>query len=145
MRYGISLLITFFFTTAVFAQQPKTNLQDPTALGNAFFKALLDEDAKTLERLISSNLDVISFDGQSIEGESLVEGLGNGTFSIATSLVSDEVTRLYNDDSAVMTGNWQVKGTILGQAYDDSVTFSIVSAKQAGVWKIVNVQFTPVR
>lgn len=145
MRYGFSFLLALFFAATVFAQQPKTTPQDPTALGNAFFKALLDEDAKALERIISSDLDVISFDGQSIEGESLVEGLGNGTFSIATSLVSDEVTRLYNDDSAVMTGNWQAKGTIQGQSYDDSVTFSIMIAKQAGIWKIVNVQFTPVR
>ncbi|GAB3733335.1 nuclear transport factor 2 family protein [Spirosoma lituiforme] len=145
MRHTFALLITLFFTATGFAQPATTPPQDPTALGNAFFKALLDEDGKALERLISSDLDVISFDGQSIEGEALMEGLGNGTFSITTSLVSDEVTRLYNDDSAVMTGSWQAKGTIQGQAYDDTVTFSIVSAKQAGIWKIVNVQFTPTR
>jgi hypothetical protein len=144
MNYIFSLLITFLFTTTVFSQQA-TIPQDPTALGHAFFKSLLDEDSKTLERIISSDLDVISFDGQSIDGDLLVQSVSGGAIIIETGTVSDEVTREYNNDSAVMTGTWQSKGNIQGQAFDNSVTFSVVIAKQAGIWKIVNVQFTPVR
>lgn len=144
MNYFFSLLITFLFTTTAFAQQA-TIPQDPTALGHMFFKALLDEDSKALERIISSDLDVISFDGQSIDGDLLVQGVSGGAIIIETGSVSDEVTREYNNDSAVMTGIWQSKGNIQGQAFDNSVTFSVVIAKQAGIWKIVNVQFTPTR
>ena len=144
MRYVFSLLVTLSLTTTVFAQQAITP-QDPTALGHAFFKALLDEDSKTLERLISSDLDVISFDGQSVDGDLLVQGVSGGAIIIETGSVSDEVTRVYNNDSAVMTGTWKAKGSVQGQAFDNSVAFSVVSAKQAGIWKIVNVQFTPAR
>lgn len=143
MNYVFSLLTTLLFTTTIFAQQPTKSPQDPTALGSAFFKALLDEDSKTLESLISSDLDLISFDGQSIDGDLLVQGVSGGALIIETGDVSDEVTRVYNDDSAVMTGTWKSKGNIQGQAFDNSVTFSVVIAKQAGIWKIVNVQFTP--
>ena len=144
MKYVFSFLITLLFTTTVSAQQA-TIPQDPTALGHMFFKALLDEDSKALERIISSDLDVINFDGQSIDGDLLVQGVSGGAIIIETGTVSDEVTREYNNDSAVMTGNWQSKGNIQGQAFDNSVTFSVVIAKQAGIWKIVNVQFTPTR
>ncbi|AKD58231.1 nuclear transport factor 2 family protein [Spirosoma radiotolerans] len=144
MNYVFSSLIALLFTTTAFAQQAAAS-QDPTALGHAFFKALLDEDSKTVESLISSDLEVISFDGQSIDGDLLVQGVSGGAFIIETGDVSDEVTRVYNNDSAVMTGTWKSKGNIQGQAFDNSVTFSVVIAKQAGIWKIVNVQFTPAR
>ncbi|GAB3793064.1 hypothetical protein GCM10028819_04100 [Spirosoma humi] len=144
MNYAFFLLISLLFTTTASAQQPTTS-QDPTALGHMFFKALLDEDSKTLERVISSDLDVISFDGQSVDGDLLVQGVSDGAIIIETGTVSDEVTREYNNDSAVMTGNWKSKGNIQGQAFDSSVTFSVMIAKQAGIWKIVNVQFTPTR
>ncbi|AUD02398.1 nuclear transport factor 2 family protein [Spirosoma pollinicola] len=139
------VIIALLFTTATFAQQAATTSQDPTALGNAFFKALLDEDSKTLGNLISSDLDIISFDGQSVDGDLLVQGVGGGAVIIETGTVSDAVTRQYNSDSAVMTGTWKSKGNIQGQAFDNSVAFSVVSAKQGGTWKIVNVQFTPIR
>ena len=142
MNHVFSLLIALLFTSTLFAQQATTT-QDPTALGHAFFKALLDEDSKALGSLISSDLDVISFDGQSIDGDLLVQGVSGGALIIETGTVSDEVTRVYNNDSAVMTGTWKSKGNLQGQAFDNSVTFSVVSAKQAGIWKIVNVQFTP--
>jgi hypothetical protein len=58
-------------------------------------------------------------------------------------VVSNAQTRQYNSDSAVMTGNWKVKGNIQGQALEADATFSVVSAKQGGSWKVVNVQFTP--
>ncbi len=142
----IALFITaLFMTTATFAQQTTTSSQDPTALGNAFFKSLLDEDSKTLGSLISSDLDVISFDGQSVEGDLLVQGVGGGAVVVESGTVSDAVTRQYNNDSAIMTGIWKAKGNIQGQAFDTNVAFSVMSAKQAGVWKIVNVQFTPMR
>ncbi len=132
-------------TTATFAQQTTALTQGPTALGNAFFKALLDEDSKTLGSLISTDLDIISFDGQSVEGDLMVQGVGGGAVVVESGTVSDALTRQYNDDSAVMTGTWKAKGNIQGQAFDTNVAFSVMSAKQAGVWKIVNVQFTPMR
>lgn len=144
MKYVFSFLITLLYTTTVSAQQAATS-QDPTEVGQAFFKSLVDEDSKALERIISSDLDLINFDGQSIDGELLVQGVSGGALIIETGTVSDEVTRVYNNDSAVMTGTWQSKGNIQGQAFDNSVTFSVVIAKQAGIWKIVNVQFTPAR
>lgn len=145
----MKLLITFVTAllcfTATFGQQTTDPAQDPTALGNAFFKAMLDEDGATLGKLLASDFSIISFDGHTVDGDMLVQGVGGGFVVVETGVVSNAQTRQYNNDSAVMTGVWKVKGNIQGQALESDAAFSVVSAKQGGSWKIVNVQFTPGR
>ncbi|GAB2550741.1 nuclear transport factor 2 family protein [Spirosoma aerophilum] len=145
MKYTLLIVSTLFLTTAALAQQSTTTPQDPTALGNAFFKAMLDEDGKTMSGLISSDLSIISFNGQAVDGSLLVQGIDGGAVIVETGVVSNAATRQYNTNAAVMTGTWKAKGNIQGKPFDNNVTFSVMSAKQGGSWKIVNVQFTPQR
>ena len=143
MKLFITLVTTLLLSTTTFAQQATDPTQDPTALGNAFFKAMLDEDGNSLGKLLASNFSIISFDGQAVDGDMLVQGVGGGFVVIETGVVSNAQTRQYNNDSAIMTGNWKVKGNIQGQPLESNATFSVVSAKQGTAWKVVNVQFTP--
>ncbi|MBC3784871.1 nuclear transport factor 2 family protein [Spirosoma utsteinense] len=145
MKVLLSLIAAFFITTATFAQQAADPTQDPTALGNAFFKAMLDEDATTIGKLVSSDFSLTSFDGSSVDGDLLVQGVGGGFVVIETGVVSDARTRQYNSDSAVMTGTWKVKGTIQGQPLESTAAISVVSAKQGASWKIMHIQFTPTK
>lgn len=140
----VLLIVALLLSTVTFAQQTDYS-QDPTALGNAFFKALLDEDGATLGKLVASDFSLTSFDGHSVEGDMLVQGVSGGYVVVDAATVSDTRTRQYNNDAAIMTGTWKAKGNVQGQSFDSTVTFSVVSAKQNGSWKIVNVQFTPVR
>jgi hypothetical protein len=144
MKFFISAIAAMLFTTLSYAQQTAST-QDPAAVGNAFFKSLLDEDSKTLGTLISSDFSLLSFDGNVVDGDLLVQAVGGGYVVVETATVSDTRTRQYNNDSAVMTGQWKAKGNVQGQAFDNNVAFSVVCAKQGDAWKIVNVQFTPVR
>jgi hypothetical protein len=143
MKLVVSILFCLSLSAATYAQQATDPTQDPTALGNAFFKAMLDEDATTLGKLLASNFTIISFDGHSVDGDMLTQGVGGGYVTIETGTVSDAQTRQYNNDAAVMTGTWKAKGAVQGQTFDNSVIFSVVSTKQSGSWKIANVQFTP--
>lgn len=145
MRSLFTFAIALLITTASLAQQTADPAQDPTALGNAFFKALLDEDGSNLGKLLASNFSVISFDGNAVDGETLTQGVGGGYVVIESATVSNTNMRQYNSDAAVMTGNWKAKGRLQGQAFESSVVFSLMSAKQGGSWKIVHVQFTPIR
>lgn len=140
----ILVIAALLLNTATFAQQADVN-QDPTALGNAFFKALLDEDGAALGKLVASDFSLTSFDGHSVESDMLVQGVSGGYVVVDAATVSDTRIRLYNNDAAVMTGTWKAKGNVQGQSFDNTVTFSVVSAKQNGSWKIVNIQFTPIR
>lgn len=145
MNVLFSFVAALLLSTAAFAQQatPTDPTQDPTALGNAFFKAMLDEDGNSMGKLLASDFTIISFDGQSVDGDLLIQGVSGGYVVIETGVVSDARTRQYNTDSAVMTGTWKVKGTIQSQPLDANAAFSVVSTKQGSGWKIVNVQFTP--
>ena len=145
MKFIVSAIAVLLFTTATYAQQTTPSAQDPAAAGNAFFKALLDEDSKTLGSLITSDFSLLSYDGNTVDGDMLVQGVGGGFVVVETATVSDVRTRQYNNDSAVMTGNWKAKGNVQGQSFDNNVAFSVVCAKQGDSWKIVNVQFTPLR
>ena len=147
MKTVLTLLTALLLTSAAYAQQTTTTdpTQDPTALGNAFFKALLDEDGATLGKLLASDFSLTSFDGNIVDGDLLLQGVNGGYLVVETATVTPVQTRQYNNDSAIMTGTWKVKGSVQGNAIDASSAFSLVSAKQGGSWKVVNVQFTPVR
>lgn len=145
MKVILSILSALLLTTATFAQTTTDPTQDPAALSSAFFKAMLDEDSGTLGKLIASDFSITSFDGQVVDGDLLQQGVGGGFVIFETGVVSDARTRQYNNDAAVTTGTWKVKGSIQGQGLDATSAFTVVSAKQGGSWKIVNVQFTPTR
>ncbi len=150
MNLLFSFAAALLLTTTAFAQQAATTTttdptQDPTAIGNAFFKAMLDEDGNSMGKLLASDFSITSFDGQSVDGDLLMQGVGGGYVVIDTGVVSDARTRQYNTDTAVMTGMWKVKGNIQGQPLDANSAFSVVSTKQGSGWKIVNVQFTPAK
>lgn len=149
MNRLFSFAAALLLTTATFAQQAATTTadptQDPTALGNAFFKAMLDEDGNSIGKLLASDFSLVSFDGQSVDGDLLMQAIGGGYAVFDTGVVSDARTRQYNTDTAVMTGMWKVKGNIQGQPLDANSAFSVVSTKQGSGWKIVNVQFTPAK
>ncbi|GAB3640389.1 nuclear transport factor 2 family protein [Spirosoma arcticum] len=147
MKLIVSFVAALLLTTSAFAQQAATAdpTQDPTAIGNAFFKAMLDEDGTSMGKLIAPDFTIISFDGQSVDGDLLVQGVSGGYVTIETGVVSDARTRQYNTDSAVMTGTWKVKGAIQGQPLDATSAFCVSSVKQGSNWKIVNVQFTPMK
>ena len=144
MKTLVILCASLLFTTATFAQATDPT-QDPTALGNAFFKAMLDEDSKTLGTLLTSDFNLISFDGNSVEGDMLVQGVGGGFVVVETATVSGTRVRQYNSDAAVMNGTWKAKGNVQGTGFDNTVSFSLTCAKQGSAWKIANVQFTPMR
>ena len=145
MKFVLPVVVAFLLTTASFAQQTTASTQDPTAVGNAFFKSLLDEDGAALGKLVTADFSLLSYDGNTVDGDLLLQALGGGYIVIETATVTDTRTRQYNNDAAVMTGNWKAKGSVQGQAFDNNVGFSVVCVKQGDTWKIANVQFTPIR
>ncbi|GAB3962441.1 hypothetical protein GCM10028805_63590 [Spirosoma harenae] len=145
MKTLLLLIASLFVAIASSAQQTADPNQDPTALGNAFFKAMLDEDATTLGKLLANDFTIIDFKGNAIDGAQLVQGVSGGYVVVETSVVSNASIRQYNTDSAVMTGSWKAKGAVQGNGFDTTVIFTVVCVKQNGAWKIVNVQFTAQR
>ncbi len=137
------LIISCLCATVTFAQSATDPSQDPLILTNAFFKALLDEDSQAIGKTMSGDFSLVSFDGNLVDGDLMVQGVSGGFIVIETAAISNTRTRQYNSDAAVVTGKWKANGNVQGQPFDNTVTFSVMCIKQRDSWKITNVQFTP--
>ena len=90
MKTVLICFITLSLLTTAFAQQ---TLQEPTTLSDNFFRAMLDEDTKTLSTLIASDMTFTSFNGDTIDSDSLVQSINDGSFTLETATVADAHSR----------------------------------------------------
>ena len=127
-----------------YAQASFSRPQDATESSNAFFKALLDEDSNALNNILADDFSIVSFDGQQVDRDMLSQGVAQGYIVVDTGMTSGIRTRDYGD-VGVVTGTWNVKGKIENNGFQNEVTYTVVSVKKGGSWKVSAVQLTPVR
>lgn len=130
-------------THSIYAQASFSTPKDAEECSNVFFKALLDEDTNVLTNILSDDFSIVSFDGQQIDKTTLSGAVTQGHITIETGMLSGARTRNYGD-VGVVTGTWNVKGKIESSGFQNQVAYTVVSVKNAGIWKVVNVQLTPV-
>jgi ketosteroid isomerase-like protein len=117
--------------------------RDAEECSNLFFRALLDEDYNTLNNILSDDFSIVSFNGQQIDRATLSGAVAQGYLTIETGMLSGVRTRTYGN-VGIVTGIWNVKGKLESSSFQNQVAYTVVSVKNAGIWKVVNVQLTPV-
>ena len=137
------ILITVSANTAR-AQAGFTQPIDATDCSNIFFKALLEEDSKSLDKLLSSDFSITSFDGKAIDRNLLIQALDQGYITIESGMLSGTNTRNYGD-VGIVTGSWSAKGQIQNNSFGNDLVYMVVCVKSGGTWKVSAVQFTPIR
>lgn len=143
MNQVCMLAAALLLSVATYGQSaPAPSPQDPAALATAFFKALLDEDSKTMGSLVASDFTITNADGQTFDRTLLVQAMGSGLLIINTGATSAIQVRQYNDNAAVVTGSWKAKGSLQGEVYDTDAVFSVIGIKQNGSWKAVYTQLS---
>ncbi|GAA4468378.1 hypothetical protein GCM10023189_53610 [Nibrella saemangeumensis] len=142
MKTVLSLIATLVISISAIAQTT-ANAQDPTAATNGFFKAMLDEDSNSMSQLLASDFTITSFDGRLIDRDMLVQAVGGGYLVVDNASVSNLLTRTYNDNAAIATGNWKAKLSVQGRIMDNTVAFTVVTVKQGGLWKVASVHLSP--
>lgn len=120
----------------------QTAPSDATAAAKEFFTALTDKNGDALGKLLGNDFVLLSFDGQTVDSATLLEGVSGGYITIETGNTYSNYTRTYQD-TGVVTGIWNVKGELQGQNFNNRLAYTVVSVRQGGTWKIVSVQFTP--
>ncbi len=111
----------------------------------AFFKAMLDEDAGSIDKLATDDFMIVTNEGTTADKSLLMQGLSGGYLTIETGATSNVAKpRIYNTNAAVVTGNWKQKGSLQGAAFNSEVIFTVVCAKMGNDWKVANVQFSSV-
>jgi len=124
---------------------PSDPTQSAASCSSAFFNAMLTEDSNLLDKVSTPDFQIISFDGQVTERDLLMQALGGGYLVLDAGAVSGATTRTYNDNTAVVTGNWKIKGNLQSRTLDATAFFSLVCVKQNNGWRVASVQLTPLR
>ncbi|MBE9465935.1 nuclear transport factor 2 family protein [Dyadobacter subterraneus] len=133
-----------FGSVSTYAQAGFSSPMNATECSNAFFKALLDEDSNALNNILADDFSIVSFDGRQIDRNMLSQAVAQGYLSVETGMLSGARTREYGD-VGVVTGTWNVKGKIESNGFQNEVTYTIVSVKKGGSWKVATVQLTAVQ
>jgi ketosteroid isomerase-like protein len=130
-------------TCAAHAQAGFITPRDAEECSDLFFRALLDEDSNALNNILSDDFSIVSFNGQQIDRATLSGAVAQGYLTVDTGMLSGVRTRTYGD-VGIVTGIWNVKGKLESSSFQNQVAYTVVSVKSAGIWKVVNVQLTPV-
>lgn len=133
-----------FGSVSAHAQASFASPLDATECSNAFFKALLEEDSNALNNVLADDFSIVSFDGRQIDRDMLSQAVAQGYLTVETGMLSGSRTRDYGD-VGVVTGTWNVKGKIESNGFQNEVTYTVVSVKKGGSWKVATVQLTPVQ
>jgi len=136
----LGLSLSFLSQAQTTAVQPRDGMD----CSNLFFQALLDEDAKALESLISNDFSVVGLQGQHIEGRALVQAVSQGIIVVESAMLSGARTRAYGD-VVLVNGMWDVRARIDNNGFQGSRSYMSVCVKTGGRWKVAAVQFTPVQ
>lgn len=138
----LTIFVLTFVSLAALAQDNTPQPLDGTDCSNLFFKALLDEDAPAVANLTSGDFTVTNFNGQTIDGRSLQQAIGQGYIVVDSGMLTGTRTRTYGD-VAVVQGFWNVSARIQNNGFNGNVAYTTVCVRSGGKWKVATVQFTP--
>jgi hypothetical protein len=144
MKITLLLILISLSGVTARAQAAFTQPIDATDCTKIFFKALLEEDSKSLDNLLSTDFSITSFDGKPVDRNLLLQAIGQGYITIESGMLSATNTRNYGE-VGVVTGNWTAKGQVQNNSFSNDLAYMVVCVKSGGTWKVSAVQFTPVR
>ena len=142
MKFILLFLIQFsiaFVAKAQFAQPI-----DGTDCTRQFFNALQEKNVDALENMLSADFTVVSFNGQTISREQLIQSLSEGLLVIESAMQSGINTRNYRD-VAIVTGLWSIRARLQNNSFQGDLSFMAVCARNGAKWQVSAVQLTPVQ
>lgn len=118
--------------------------QNPEVAEQGFFKALIDADQETLDRLLADDfvlIDVLT--GSEVSKAALLEIVGAGGLRFEEVNRIDFRVRIYGA-VAVVTGQTKIIGGLNGQRFEIGSRYTHVFEEQLGDWRMVAAQGTQI-
>jgi len=106
-----------------------------------FTKGMVNEDKKVLAEVLAEDFVGNWANGTVHDLQGFLSEAGT-VFLLDDITYSDMLIRLYNEDTAVVTGRADHVGTLSGKKMIGPRTFTHVWVKQGGQWKMVSLQMT---
>lgn len=139
MKKLMTICFLLLFACVAYSQEVKKGSDveaELIALENAWAKAYLDRDVKTLDRLEADDWFYTSADGKLISKAQDLDDVSSGTYQATEFKMSDLKLRVYGD-TAVVTGRQTEVATMAGK--DASAQFRITDVwlRRNGQWKCI--------
>lgn len=115
---------------------------DAVSTVNAFITSIVEKKPSDLQRLVTHDFSIVSWDGEIVDAQLLSQGLQEGLINLQNSSTFAVRSRSYGDAS-IVNGTWRIKGDIQGNTFDTNIIFTGVVVKQGGLPKIASFQMTP--
>jgi ketosteroid isomerase-like protein len=114
-----------------------------TAQADAWDKAIVRKDRAAIEANMADDFRQIDRAGNVETKKSFVDGLMSPDLVIDPYTVEDFDVRVYGD-TALLSGRTRMTGRYQGQPFSSHYRYIDVYVRQAGAWKIVSVQISPI-
>lgn len=138
------LLLTF--TLSALAAPPTDNgvASQLKRQADAWDLAIVNKDRKAIQSNIAAHFMQIGSDGSKADESTFVANLMDDRLTISPYEVEDFQVRV-EAGMALVTGTTKMHGTWDGKAFSSHYRFTDVYIRDAGQWRVVNVQTTPIR
>ena len=114
--------------------QTESVVHELLALDQERLQAMADNDVDTLNRILSDDLSYIHTSAAVDTKESFTSGIASGRLNYESIVSSNTAVRLYGDNTALVTGNADVR--VNGNEF--SLQFTDVYIKKAAGWQLVS-------
>src|SRR5262245_28629607 len=130
-------------TTVTAAETAANTEREIRGLNLEYDKAIVQQDAAALERLLAQDFVVTKMGGKLSNKAQEIADAKSGETKFETGRSEDVKVRLYGD-TAIVNGRWVEKSVTKGKSFDGSHLYTTVYLKRNGKWQIVSDQVTPV-
>jgi ketosteroid isomerase-like protein len=117
--------------------------QEVIGVENAWKEAVVQRDAKTLQRLYADEYTSTDREGAVWTKAEDIQIDTTGNFRLETFTLNDLSVRVYGD-VAIVTGRNTTRGTFLGRPASSDTRFTDVFVKRVGRWQIITSQSTDI-
>lgn len=109
-------------------------------LSERWFRAWLDKDAATVERLAAEDYLYVAPDGSTLDRRAILAIIRSPSYRLDHGTRSEVVVRVLGHEAAVVRHRYEGAGSFEGASFMDDQRCVMVWEKQAGEWRLVMEQ-----
>jgi ketosteroid isomerase-like protein len=109
-------------------------------LSERWFRAWLEKDAATVERLMSRDYLYVAPNGTRLDGPAILGIIRSPSYRLDRGTRTEVVVRSLGADAALVRHHYQGAGSFQGTSFTDDQRCLMVWEKQAGEWRLLMEQ-----
>jgi hypothetical protein len=113
---------------------------EPQDLSERWFRAWLDKDAATVDRLAAEDYVYVSPNGSILDRADILRILRSPSYRLDHGTRTDIVVRTLGQNAAVVRHRYQGSGSFEGASFKDDQRCVMVWERVAGEWRLVTEQ-----